>query len=71
MVGAASWDVAFHACMCMPLGRYGYLFSRYILFLDGRFFFLSFLLDCRLHTFLFFYTGLSFILISMSREAPP
>ena len=41
--------------MCMPLGRYGYLFFGYILFLDGRFFFLSFLLDCRLHTFLFFF----------------
>ena len=49
----------------------GIYFARYILFLDGRFFFLSFSLDCRLHTFLFFFTGLSFILISMSREAPP
>ena len=49
----------------------GIYVARYILFLDGRFFFLSFLLDCRLHTFLFFFTGLSFILISMSREAPP
>ena len=59
-----------HVCACHQ-GGMGIYFARYILFLDGRFFFLSFLLDCRLHTFLFFFTGLSFILISMSREAPP
>ena len=29
-------------------------FARYILFLDGRFSFLSFLLKCRLHIFLFY-----------------
>ena len=29
-------------------------FARYILFLEGRFFFLCFLLDCRLDTFLFY-----------------
>ena len=45
----------------------GIYIARYILFLDGRFFFLPFLLDCRLHTFLFFFTGLSFILISVKR----
>ena len=50
MVGAASWDVAFLACVCMSLGRYG--FARYILFLDGCFSFCLFSLDCRLHTFL-------------------
>ena len=33
----------------------GIYFARYILFLDGRFFFLSFSLDCRLHTFLFYW----------------
>ena len=32
----------------------GIYFARYILFLDGRFFLLSFLLDCRLNTFLFY-----------------
>ena len=65
MVGATSWDVAF-----LAWGSMGICFARYILFFDGRFFFLSFLLDYRLHTFLFYWIVV-YILISISREAPP
>ena len=55
MVGAASWDVAFHAYVHAT--REVWVFILLGIFYSWMVvcFFLCFLLDCRLHTFLFYW----------------